>query len=280
MRSALSLLLLLVLVAVMLEATAAPRDARTRVSADVTTLRDIQADVEAETSFGSDVAARLLGEYPLVDDPQLNHYLNLVGNAVASRGSRPELTYHFALVQSDSINAFAAPGGYIFVTTGAFRILQDEAELAAVLAHEVAHVNQKHIVKELGVRGFEATPEAGISRLLGGSSDPARMVFAQAVDRAVEILFKSGLKQQDEFEADHLGLLTLAFSDYDPRALSRYLKRIQSLSGDRLDALSKTHPSFAARLRALDKLLKQENLGQLDGATGQSRFLTMQGRVL
>jgi len=280
MRRLLLLLFISVMVTASLQVAAATRDVRARASADITTLRDIQADVEAETEFGSDVAARILGEYPLVDNPEVNRYLNLVGNAVASRGSRPELTYHFALVESDTVNAFAAPGGYIFVTTGAFRILRDEAELAAVLAHEVAHVNQRHIVKELGIRGSDAAPEAGISRLLGGSTDPARMVFVQAVDRAIEILFESGLKRQDEFEADRIGVLTLAFSDYDPRALARYLKRIQSLESDRLETLSRTHPSFAARLRAIDKLLEKEGVGQLGGATGQSRFLNMQGRVL
>lgn len=259
------------------EATTA--DTRLRPSANITTLADITADTEAEQAFGRDVAARILGRLQLADAAEFNRYLNLVGNAVALHGNRPEVTFRFALVASDTINAYAAPGGYIFLTRGAVELMQDEAELAAVLAHEVAHINQKHIVKALRIRGAERAPEAGLAHLLGGTADPARMAFIQAVDKAVNILFDSGLKQQDEFEADRLGALSATLAGYDPQALPRYLTRLESVQGEKTAVLYKTHPPLSERRRALAAMLRDEGLDRLPGAAGTSRFAAMKGKL-
>lgn len=261
------------------QALAANAETRARASSNVSTLGDISADVEAEIAFGRDVAARILGRLHLANAPELNDYLNLVGNAVAQQGNRPELTYRFALLQSDSINAYAAPGGYIFVTTGAFAMMQDEAELAAVLAHELAHINQKHVVTELQIRGADKAPEAGLSRLIGGMADPTRLAFMQTVDKAVDILFDSGLKQRDEFEADRLGVITASLAGYDPLALSRYLGRLEAIHDNKTSVLYKTHPPMAERRRAIDAVLEKDGLRRLTGATGESRFAEMKVKL-
>lgn len=257
----------------------AATDARKRMGEDVVTVSDLQGDLAAEVSFGRDIAARILGRMKLVDSQPVNEYLNLVGHSVARFGSRPEVNYRFALVDSESINAYAAPGGYIFITTGAFALMQDEAELAAVLAHEVAHVNQRHIVNALGIRGSEQGAEAGLSRLIGGATDTVRVAFEQAIDKAVQILFDEGLKQADEMEADHLGVVTAALAGYDPQAMTRYLARIEAQHGEETAILYKTHPPMAQRQQAIGELIQTENLVAVGSARGQSRFSQIQGML-
>lgn len=230
------------------------------------------SDVEAEIKFGRDVGARVLGRYRLQDDKRLTRYLNLVGKAVALHAGRPEIEYRFALLQSDNVNAYAAPGGYIFITTGALAQMRDESELAAVLAHEVAHVTERHIVKALNIRGADQSPEAGLARLVGGAGDPARVAFHQAVDKAMEILFEKGLQQQDEFDSDRIALTLLANTGYDPGALKRYLARVQALKGGETKVVSTTHPSFDSRLAKIDELARSEGFAELKQPTVKERF--------
>src|SRR3989304_6169141 len=131
----------------------------------------------------------------------------IVGRSAAQYANRPEIEFRFAILNTDIVNAFAAPGGYIFITKGALRLMEDEAELAGVLAHEVAHVSERHIVKELNIKGTEASPSAGLARIVGGGTDTMRAAFTQVVDKAVEILFEKGLKRQDEMDSDRIGTM-------------------------------------------------------------------------
>jgi beta-barrel assembly-enhancing protease len=229
------------------------------------------SDVEAEIRFGRDVAARVLGRLPLQQDEALTRYLNLVGTALATRSSRSDLRFHFALLDSDGINAYSAPGGYIFISRGALKLAQDEAELAGVLAHEIAHVSERHIVKALNIRAADTGGSVGVGRLLGGSSDTARIAIGQAVDQAVAILFESGYSQQDELESDQVATLLLASSGYDPLALRRYLERVQAQEQGSA-ALNTTHPPSQQRLRTLDRLIADENLDELTLVRNSTRF--------
>lgn len=249
-----------------------PSDFRKRASASNLTIEDRIADVEAELEVGRDVAARVLGRYAMVKSDPLTRYINLVGRSVALHGARDEISFRFAVLDSETINAYAAPGGYVFVTRGALAAMRDESELAAVLAHEIAHVNQKHIVKELNIRGNEDSTGAGLSRLLGGASDPARVAFAQAIDKAMNLLFEAGLKKEDEFEADRVGTLLTAAAGYDPTALQRYLVRVRQIQGKRTAVLDATHPSFDARIAALDQLLRSEQLDRIEAPRLAQRF--------
>ena len=114
------------------------------------TLTNLRQPTQAEeVEIGDGVAETLLGARPLLDDPELQRYVNAVGMWVAQQSERPGLPWHFGVNDSDHINAFAAPGGYIIVTKGMMKQLRNEAELAGVLGHEVAHVTQKHHLKAL-----------------------------------------------------------------------------------------------------------------------------------
>ena len=245
---------------------------RSRASEIAYTGQFTDEDVKAEVAFGREVAARILGKYRLVRDDELTRYVNLVGRSVAMHCRRPELAFRFAVLDSSSINAYAAPGGYIFVTRGALDKLSDEAELAGVLAHEIAHAAERHIVKELNIKGSEQSAAAGIAHLLGAMGDPTRVAFKQAVDKAMAILFEKGYKKRDEFEADKTGTLMLAATGYDPAALSRYLERIEKVRTDEVKILNDTHPEYDKRLAALLEVLAVNGLEKINNPTVKQRY--------
>jgi len=249
----------------------AATDFRTRRSAAI--LEDTNLDdIKAEISFGRDVAARILGNMQLSRDEELTRYINRIGKGVAANAGRPELAFHFAVLESESVNAFAAPGGYVFVTTGALRLMADEAELAAVLGHEIGHVSARHIVKELKIRGEDREGKS-LTSLIGGTTDPIRLALQQMVDQAVSILFERGYQKQDEFEADRIGSALLALSDYDPTALQRYLLRINAAKGTTTADMHRTHPPNSERSDALIAFLNENGIpGSDSGAINQERF--------
>ncbi|MDT8334590.1 MAG: M48 family metalloprotease [Desulfurivibrionaceae bacterium] len=248
------------------------RDFRTRVSEKLAGEGVSTADIAAEISFGREVAAHILGRYKLDRDDRLNRYINLVGRGVALHSNRSDLDFRFAVLASSTINAYAAPGGYIFVTRGAIANMADEAELAAVLAHEIAHVAERHIVRELGIRGEGGSAQAGLAHLIGAIGDPTRVAFKQAVDQALDILFKQGYSRRDEAEADQNGLILLTATGYDPAGLRRYLAKLEESGAAELEIHNRTHPPSAERLAALDLVISETGLDKIAGPSLKERF--------
>lgn len=219
-----------------------------------------KGDVQAEIRFGRSVAARILGRLKLSKDPSLGRYVDLVGQTLARNATRSELTYHFAVVESEAVNAYSAPGGYIFVTTGALRLMRDEAELAAVLAHEIAHITQRHIVKDLNIRGAEQSTTSDLAKLMGGSADTLKVAFMQSVDKAVSILFESGYKRADESDADANAVMLLALTGYDPQALKRYIHRVSKHLQSSTPQKHVSHPPTRQRIDALTRYIRDNDL--------------------
>ncbi|PLX97194.1 MAG: peptidase M48 Ste24p [Desulfuromonas sp.] len=248
----------------------AAADFRTRISQQLAAETTL-SDVEAEISFGRDVAARILGNYPQMRNERLTRYVNLVGKGVAEYAGRPELNFHFAVLNTSSVNAFAAPGGYVFITKGALKLMQDESELAAVLAHEIAHISEKHIVKELNIRAEDEEGKS-ITSLVGGSSDPIRIALQQMVDKAIEILFKRGYLQEDEYAADLAGNGYIAMTSYDPTALQRYITRMQAQAGAKTAERDKTHPPADERINRLGVFLENNQLSSTLLSFTKERF--------
>lgn len=237
---------------------------------NVTTDDDIRSEIE----FGQNIAARILGGMPVYDNEQLTRYVNLVGKSLAANSSRPEIQFHFAVLDIEKINAYSAPGGYIFITRGAIRQMKDEAELAAVIAHEIAHITEKHIVNEFKIRGKDESTVSGVTRIVGGSGDSARVAFAQAVDKAMNVLLETGFKHKDELDSDTVATLLLTQTGYDPTALNRYLKRIKKYTETNANKKTTTHPATDERLNEIQALLKAEGLTNIGLPRGQKRFET------
>jgi len=232
-----------------------------------------EEDVDAEIRFGKTISARILGQFPVYQNDKLNRYVNLVGKSLALNSNRDDIEFRFSVLDANFINAYSAPGGYIFITKAAIDAMQDEAELAAVLAHEVAHITEKHIVKEFKIKGTEKGATAGVTRLLGSSKSSAQALFSQAVDNAVNKLLDKGFKQNDELDSDRVALLLLANTGYDTSALSRYLKRIKKSTKEQNKSKHKaTHPPTKQRIDNLKLISKIENLDKLKFPRAKSRF--------
>ncbi len=241
-------------------AGAGVRDCRRRLCDDLADQETgyTRADVQVEIRVGREVAARILGRFPLHEDEGLTRYVNLVGAVLARNASRPELTYRFAVLDTGAVNAFAAPGGYVFITRGAVRAMNSEAELAAVLAHEIAHVDRRHIVRDLGLRAPEGGLQTGLVQILGAGGGSMRVAFQQAVEGAMKILLERGYRVEQEAEADQTAVELLAVAGYRPQALAAYLERIRDPARERAGRFTRTHPVTDRRLRSLWSLFPRE----------------------
>ncbi len=224
--------------------------------------------LEEEVRIGRQIAGNLLGAVPLVRDDALQRYVNLVGRWVAQQSGRNDVTWHFGVIDSETINAFAAPGGYVFVTRGLYRMLDNEAELAGVLGHEIAHVTKKHHLKVLKQSTLIGALGQAASRKTQGS-DP---VVQNLIGNGAEIMAR-GLDKSAEYEADRVGIVFAARAGYDPWGLPGVLQELAGLPAgdDRTSLLYKTHPHPADRLAELGEAVGDRFDG-LRGQDGADRF--------
>lgn len=229
-------------------------------------------DIEAEIRFGKKVAARILGREKLFSDKRLTRYINLIGKTLVFHSNRNELDFHFAILDNESINAYSTPGGYVFITKGAIEFAQDEAELAAILAHEIAHITSRHIVKELNIHGTDKSSLSGLASILGATANTSRIALSQTVDKALQLLFDTGFKIEEELEADRIATLLLAETHYDPIALNRFLKRAESIQKSKNKKVITTHPPSADRFNNLANIIKVEKLSSLSYPKLTKRF--------
>ena len=230
-------------------------------------------DIDAEVEFGKTIGARILGQYTVYDNEKLIRYVNLVGRSLAFNSSRNDIDFYFTVLDADFVNAYSTPGGYVFITKGAIAAMKNEAELAAVLAHEVAHISEKHIVKEFKIKGTDKSATAGISQLLGSSSSSAKVAFSQAVDNAVNMLLSKGFKHEDELESDKVAMLLMASTGYNPNSLISFLERMKSKSNKAENKEHKpTHPPTSSRINALKSIAKEEGLDRIGLPVGATRF--------
>ncbi|MBW2078938.1 MAG: M48 family metalloprotease [Deltaproteobacteria bacterium] len=260
----------LLILGIMLTQLAFAGEARKRISASKDEFSDI-SDIEAEIVFGRELSARILGNYSLINDEKIIKYVNLVGKALALYAGRPELEFYFGVLDTDEVNAFATPGGYVFITNGALMKMDNEAQLAGVLGHEIAHVVKKHVVKELHIKGGEGSAAGGIAGLIGGTTGTVRVALDQALDDATNILFNRGYKIADEIEADRVGILLASIAGYDPLALKEFLSSVRSFEVE--DKTYKgEHPVFEVRMREIDKTLNEHGLKNVKKAKVRDRF--------
>jgi predicted Zn-dependent protease len=217
------------------------------VAKSVGNLREVKEPEEIK--IGQGMTETLLGARPLYNDPELQHYVNVVGLWVAQQSDRPNLPWHFGVNDSDYINAFATPGGFIIVTKGMLRQLRNEAELAGVLGHEIAHVNQKHHLKALRKSAFVNLLSEGAA----AGTDGKRAELVKSLSGPTKELYARGLDKSDEFEADRMGVVFATRAGYDPYGLPAVLTTLATADPQDgyLKLLFKTHPLPQARLDAL-----------------------------
>ncbi|HJU42188.1 MAG TPA: M48 family metalloprotease [Vicinamibacterales bacterium] len=198
-----------------------------------------------EIAIGQQQDAEIRREMGVYDDPELQRYVNEVGQELARVSHRPNLPWTFTIVDSPAINAFALPGGYIYVTRGILAYLDDEAELAGVLGHEIGHVTARH-----AAQAYTRQAQAGIGLAILSIFVPATAPFADLGSAGLSVLFlRHG--RDAELEADRLGVEYGSGAGYDPAGVPRFLAtlaRIDKLSERGVPNWLSTHPDPGSRV--------------------------------
>jgi predicted Zn-dependent protease len=181
-------------------------------------------DEPQEIEIGRAVTAAVGGRYRLLRDPALTRYVAMVGNAVAAHSERPDLRYYFGVLDTPEVNAFAAPGGYVFVTRGALRLMRDEAVLASVLGHEISHVALRHGVDAIRA---QKQKELAMFAVREGVAQNRASGFASAVGATAEFFTEQvilkGYSREQETAADRAGVQYAGRAGYDRAGLRDFL---------------------------------------------------------
>ncbi|MES2401431.1 MAG: M48 family metalloprotease [Pseudomonadota bacterium] len=230
-----------------------------------------QIDEAKEIQIGRQLAALLMGSKPLYGELTMQRYINQLGRWISLQSSRPDLPWTFAVLDDPGFNAFATPGGYVFVTRGLMGHVTDEAELAGILAHEITHVTARHHLIAMN----KAARAGLLTQLIGSQlkNDVGGMLSAQLLGLGKNIYTK-GLDQDDELEADRTGVTLAARAGFDPYGLVAVLQNLRTASpDDALFALSlSTHPPAQLRLNQLELAMGN----RLDAYTGQAAVTVAQ----
>jgi Zn-dependent protease with chaperone function len=218
-------------------------------------LRDLQVTDADEQRLGQEVSQRIRERYGVVQSAPVHRYVSLVGRTLAAASTRPALPWTFIVLDTDGVNAFAAPGGYVHITRGALALMQDEAELAGVLAHEILHVTEKHTIRS--IQKTKAV-QMGASETLSGN--------AALLDRVVSVTYESiverGFGREDERESDAAGAALTSRVGYRPAALRSFLTRLKERNAASTErrGLFASHPDMQSRLDAITRAIDTQKL--------------------
>ncbi len=205
-----------------------------------------------EIEMGEGLSARLLGAAGLVKDKEVQQYVNTVGLLLALQTERSHLPWRFGVLDTDTVNAFAAPGGNVFITRGLFMMLRSEDELAGVLAHEIGHVLVRHHMDAI-----KHKQQLGVAAKVAGGYLNADKRITDAVFNSGMELYARGLDRDDEIEADQLGVVIATRAGYDPFGLPMVLQTMDRLDPGQADLsfMLATHPPTHDRLVELDQAM-------------------------
>ncbi len=235
----------------------------TQAKDKVDQVRDLIITEQEEIAMGASISEKLRQKYGVVQNQAVHKYVGLVGRVLAGSSAKPNFPWQFVVLDTDGVNAFAAPGGYIHITRGALALIRDEAELAGVLGHEVAHVTEQHTINAIKKSKWV---DAGAGAL---TKNQLLDRFTQA---AYESIVENGFDRNDENKSDEIGLKLANAAGYAPTGLGAFLTKLADRNKDlkeRSGAFA-SHPETKSRL---DRLKKQITSDKLTGsATVAARY--------
>jgi predicted Zn-dependent protease len=211
---------------------------------------------EQEIQMGAQYAQQINQQLPIVRDPELNRYINVLGDSIARVTSRADLEWRFFIVDSPEVNAFAVPGGFIYMNRGLIERAQNMAQVAGVLGHEIGHVTQRHSVKQM-----EQQQKAGIGVTLACTLTGAcnNDIAGAAINLGANAVF-ARFSRQDEAEADRVGVQYVTRAGIDPRGIPQMFRILLNEREQRpggVSAFFATHPLEENRINATQQQIQQ-----------------------
>lgn len=218
-------------------------------------VRELRMTDDEEQQLGLNVSERIRARYGVVQDAGVHKYVSLVGHVLAQASTRPNLPWTFIVLDTDGVNAFAAPGGYVHITRGALALIKNEAELAGVLGHEIIHITEKHTVR--AIQKNQAV-QMGASETLSGSAALMDRVVTAVYDNIVE----RGFGRAEENESDEHGVTLANKVGYAPLGLNGFLITLKDRNKDAKEkrGLFASHPEMQDRLDRITKLIASKKL--------------------
>lgn len=217
--------------------------------------RELQITDAEERQLGASVSERIRIRYGVVQDDTVHRYVALVGSLLAQSSAKPDLPWTFIVLDTDAVNAFAAPAGYVHITRGALALIQNEAELAGVLGHEIVHITEKHTVRAIQKsKGIQM----GADETLSGSA----ALLNQLTERVYLDIVNNSFGRAEENESDEKGVALANDIGYAPQGLVAFLTRLQERNKDAKEkrGLFASHPEMKERLDRLGKQIQAQKL--------------------
>ncbi len=242
-----------------------PRGIRDKINTVTAKYKDVEITGEEEVKLGADISERIRARFGVVQDPEVHKYVTLVGTVLARKSSRPNLPYQFIVLDTDGVNAFAAPGGFVHITRGALAMTRNEAELAGVLAHELAHITERHTIR--AIQKGKLVQMGANERSVSANPE----LFRRLADEAYKVVF-AGFGRADELDADEHGVTVSAGTGYDAQGLKQFLTGLKerNAGSEIKQGLFASHPEMDERLQKIDSLIQRS--GWSGGAVDQERL--------
>lgn len=218
-------------------------------------VRDLQVTEAEEQQLGAAVSEKVRIRYGVVQDANAHRYVTLVGTALTQLSSKPNIPWQFIVLDTDAVNAFAAPGGFVHITRGALALLQDEAELAGVLGHEIIHVTEQHTIRAIQK---SKSIQMGTSETLSGNA----ALLNRVADNIYLDIIEKGFGRAEENESDEKGVVLANRLGYAPQGLHRFLTRLQERNKGASEkrGLFASHPEMTERLERLTRQITSQKL--------------------
>jgi predicted Zn-dependent protease len=232
-----------------------------------------------ERKLGEQVSLQLRQQFGVYQDKDVARYVSLVGKVLAQGSSRPALDWQFIVLDTDGVNAFAAPGGIVHVTRGVLGLIRNEAELAGVLGHEITHVTAKHTVRSIQKNKVVTLTAEEV----GGSAGLSQSVLSRLAEAAYKNVINNAFDRDDEIESDTVGIALANKAGYAPAALSAVLQRLQDRNKgqEQPNGMFASHPLIKDRIANIAKVVREQKLAaSATVATRYAKYVTFEAKPL
>jgi len=232
---------------------------------------------QQEVAIGAGMAEEVSKTETALADSVWQNYLSDIGQRIVRVSDRKDIKYHFTVIESDQVNAFAAPGGFIYFYTGLLREMNSESEMAAVMAHEISHVVARH-----GIKRVQTALGVGLAYELILGGDDAGVVVNTAIGLGMGLMF-AGYSRDAEREADQYGIHYMVKAGYDPAGAVAMFETLARLGGERSDGvfekLSSSHPATQERIANANKQISRMQPVPAHLSMGKEKYQLMLKRL-